>query len=612
MILTSNFNVCFSPFVRGDEKGGSMRWVIMLIVVASTMFAGLTVANAKKHSPAKMAVEAQQIIDEYVAKFEPLDIGLRYAWYKYATTGDKTAFKKQNDFENEIKELDGDTERFAKLKRLYAKRKVIKNDDLRRQVEILYLKHLPNQIPVELLKQLTELETSIQKKFNDYRPVLNGKKMPQGEVDRVLASSTDDKKLEEAWKAQKILGVQLEKEYREVILLRNRIAKLLGYPTYLELTAEIREYDLKGLDRFYRQVRKATDKPFKRLKKNYIDPRLAKLHAVEVKDLEPWHYQNPFFQIVPSSVFGDVDLNSLYDKSNSYDAIRLAEKFFASMGVDVTGTIKRSSLFPRPGKRSHGGAWFLNPNKKNTSITIMDMPRPPKHPSADTVETLLHELGHDINFESIVAHGNLPYLLRDTTSILTESFAMLIQEQAKTKEWFKHLGVDDGKVRAAVEATELYQYASNLIFLRWALVIYSFETQFYRDPSQDIGELWWKCKSKYQLLERPEGWVNPDALAKYHVPRLGPLMYSSYALGMVANVQFADLFAKKIGAEPHGLSYFGQKKLGDWLMKDFLSTGMRYRWDDFIKMYTGKSLSVKAWKRYFIDSDYEKKLFSTQ
>ena len=589
-----------------------MRRVIMLVVAVCVLFAGFSNVNAKGRSPAMMANEAQTIIDEYVSKFEPLDIEMRYAWYKYATTGDKAAFKKQNKLENEIKALDSDPVRFGKLKNLYAKRKRIKNHDLRRQVEILYLKHLPNQIPVELLEKLTELESSIQKKFNDYRPVLSGKKMPQGEVDRVLASSTDGKKLEEAWKAQKILGAGLEKEYRELVVLRNDIAKSLGYPTYLELTAEIREYDLKGLDRFYRQVYKATNKPFKRFKKGYIDPRLAKLHGIKVEELKPWHYQNPFFQIVPSSVFGEIDLNSLYDKSNSYDVIRLAEKFYASMGVDVTGTVKRSSLFPRPGKRSHGGAWFLNPNKKNTSITIMDFPRPPKHPSADTTETLLHELGHDINFESIVAYGELPYLLRDTTSILTESFAMLMQEQAKTASWFEHLGVDAEKTKAAVEATELYQYANNLIFLRWSLVIYSFETQFYRDPSQDIGKLWWKCKSKYQLLERPEGWVNPDALAKYHIPRIGPLMYSSYALGTVANVQFADLFAKKIGADPHGLSYFGQKKLGDWLMKDFLSSGMRYRWDDFIKMYTGKPLSVKAWKRYFIDSDYEKKLFATQ
>jgi len=589
-----------------------MRRVIMLIVFVSVLFIGLSNVDAKGRSTAMMENEAQAIIDEYVAKFEPLDIGLRKVWYKYATTGDKTAFKKQNELENEIKTLDSDTVRFAKIKKLYAKRKRIKNHDLRRQVEVLYLKHLPNQIPVDLLKKMTEIENRIQKKFNDYRPLIGGRKVPQGEVDRVLSSSKDSKKLEEAWKAQKILGVDIEKDYRELVLLRNKAAKSLGYPSHLELIAEIREYNMKDLDRFYLQVHRATDKPFKRFKNDYIDPRLAKLHGIKVEELKPWHYQNPFFQIVPSSVFGDIDLNSLYAKSDSHDVIRLAEKLYGSMGIDVTGTIKRSSLFPRPGKRSHGGAWFLNPNKKNTSITIMDFPRPPKHPSADTTETLLHELGHDINFESIVAYGELPYLLRDTTSILTESFAMLMQEQAKTAAWFKHLGVDEKQAKAAVEATELYQYASNLIFLRWSLVIYSFETQFYRDPSQDIGKLWWKCKAKYQLLQRPEGWDHPDALAKYHIPRLDPLMYSSYALGTVANVQFADLFAKKIGKDVHGLSYFDQREFGDWLMKDFLNTGMRYRWDEFIKMYTGKALSVKAWKHYFIDSDYEKKLFATQ
>jgi hypothetical protein len=78
----------------------------------------------------------------------------------------------------------------------------------------------------------------------------------------------------------------------------------------------------------------------------------------------------------------------------------------------------------------------------------------------------------------------------------------------------------------------------------------------------------------------------------------------------VANVQFAELLAKRIGQRAGEASYFGQRQLGGWLMDDFLAQGERYRWDEFLIKSTGKPLSVAAWKRHYIDSDLGKRLFS--
>jgi hypothetical protein len=44
-------------------------------------------------------------------------------------------------------------------------------------------------------------------------------------------------------------------------------------------------------------------------------------------------------------------------------------------------------------------------------------------------------------------------------------------------------------------------------------------------------------------------------------------------------------------------------------MNDFLAQGETYRWDDFIKRSTGKPLSVDAWKRFYIGSAAEKRLY---
>ncbi len=584
------------------------KWIMLLVMVG--IGAGGGSVNAKGKDVAQMENQAQQIIQEYVAEFEPLDVGARKAWWVYNTTGDKKYSDRAAELDLKMRTLDSDADRFAKLKELYRHRKKFQNDILRRQVELLYLRHLPNQIAPDKLKRLVELEKRLGETTNDYQPMIDGKKVSTVDVSQVLAKSTDSAELEKNWKAQKASGGILEKDFRELVALRNEIARDLGYANALELAAVTQQMDMKVLERFYRDVKRATEKPFKKLKGEYIDPRLAKRYGIGVSELKPWHYQNAFFQVAPNAIFGQVDLDAFYDTKDASDVIGLTEKLYGSMGVDVRPIIERSSLFPKPGKNPHAFAEYLDPNKPNSSVLLMNLPRSPQNPTADNAATLAHELGHDINYEAVIGNAQLPYLLRDPT-MLTEAFAMLMERQTKTADWFARLGVDAETARAAAEGVEMIEYVDQLIFLRWASTIFCFEKNFYENPDQDIGDLWWQCKETHQLLARPEGWENPDALAKYHIPNVPPLYYANYAIGQVANVQFAELFAKRIGAsKPQGLSYFDQKTLGDWLMTDFLAQGERYPWDAFLKQSTGKPLSVAAWKRYYVDSDIPKRLFA--
>lgn len=552
--------------------------------------------------------DATSVIDEYTAKYIPLDLARRAQWYKYATTGDKEAAELNGALELKIKELASDRERFAKIKAIYDDRREIADPIIKRQIEIIYLSHLPNQVAPDKLKRLNELEQRIQQTFNDYRAEIDGKKLSPVDVSHILSDSKDSSELERVWKSQQSVAKLLESDFRSLVKLRNEIARDLGYKGAIDLTAEIAEFDLKMLDKFYSDVAKYTDAPFKRLKNDVIDPTLAKRYGIGVSELKPWHYQNQFFQEAPTSVFGTVDVDGLYAKSQSQDVIDLAEELYGSMGVDITGIIKRSSLFPKPGKNPHAVAELLDPTKANTSVLIMNLPPPPAHPKASEASTLIHELGHDINYESIMQNKALPYLLRSPT-MLTEAFAMLMEDQTWSAEWFDKLGVDKEKARAVLDVADRIDYMDQLIFLRWSSTIYCFERKFYADPDIDIGDTWWSCRERHQLMGRPDGWINPDALAKYHIPNIPPLYYSNYAIGRVANVQFAELVAKRIGADPNSASYFGKKDLGRWLMDDFLAQGERLRWSEFLKLTTGKEVSVEAWKKHYIGSEAEKRLY---
>ncbi|HQG13401.1 MAG TPA: M2 family metallopeptidase [bacterium] len=544
----------------------------------------------------------REIIDDYLAKYRPLDLKLRKNWYRYETTGDKAASEALETIELDIRKLNSDRGRFALIKKFYDGRNEIKDELLRREVEICYFRHLPNQISPDKLKRLTKLERSLQEKFNDYGPKVDGRELSPVEVDHIISDSKDSSLLEKVWKGQHLVAPILEEDFREMVALKNEIARDLGYAGALEMFAELSEFDLDMVNRFYTDLRDASELAFKELKEKFIDPRLAKRFGVSAADLMPWHYQNSFFQEAPNSIFGEVDLDRFYKGLDSNRVISQVVEFYGSIGVDISGIVKGSSLFPKPGKNPHAVAWYLNPDDPDSATLIMNLPEPPASPKAGDVSTLVHELAHDINYKSVLANKALPYLLREPT-MLTEAFAMLMEKQTQTEEWFVRLGADQSAASRAASAVQLIDYADQIIFLRWSSTIYEFEKEFYSNPDQDIGELWWECRRRHQSLKRPAGWVNPDALAKYHIPNVSLLYYSNYAIGRVANVQFVDLFAKKIGRPAHGLSYFNSRELGGWLMNDFLAQGERYPWNRFLELYTGGGVSVEAWKEFYIDSD---------
>ena len=67
-----------------------------------------------------------------------------------------------------------------------------------------------------------------------------------------------------------------------------------------------------------------------------------------------------------------------------------------------------------------------------------------------------------------------------------------------------------------------------LIFSRWVLVMTAFESELYRDPSQDLNKLWWDMVEKYQKIPAPKNRTKQnDWAAKYHIG-LAPVYYFSY------------------------------------------------------------------------------------
>jgi peptidyl-dipeptidase A len=152
---------------------------------------------------------------------------------------------------------------------------------------------------------------------------------------------------------------------------------------------------------------------------------------------------------------------------------------------------------------------------------------------------------------------------------------------------------EDQQVVAEVARTMLRNKL--LIFSRWAQVMFRFEKGMYENPDQDLNDLWWDLVEKYQMLTRPEGRDAPDYASKIHIV-VAPVYYHNYALGELFASQVHHAMAKQAlgGASPHDLSYFGDKRVGDFIRREIINPGTSLSWNDLTKTVTGQRLNPKA------------------
>jgi len=82
-------------------------------------------------------------------------------------------------------------------------------------------------------------------------------------------------------------------EVIELVKMRNKLAKQLGFKNYYSMSLELGEQDEKEIINIFSELKQLTDEPFKKLK-NEIDEKLSERYRT--KELKPWHYQDLFFQ----------------------------------------------------------------------------------------------------------------------------------------------------------------------------------------------------------------------------------------------------------------------------------------------------------------------------
>jgi peptidyl-dipeptidase A len=526
-------------------------------------------------------------IDRHLKQIEPKLSAMNLADWSANATGDKKFYDQSAALDLEIKNIRSNKEDFAFLKDL-KDRKAIKDSLLQRELILLYNNFLKNQLDTALLGAIVAKQSEIANRFNTFRGKIDGKEVSDNDISTILKNEKNEAKRKAAWEASKQVGENVAPLVIQLVRLRNEAARKLGFDNFYVMSLATDEQDANEVLGVFDNLKTVTDEPFARLKKD-LDNRLAKKFGVAIADLRPWHYEDPFFQEAPQAP--GVDLDSFFKGKNIEE---LGRSFYEGIGLPVDDILKKSDLYPRPGKYQH--AYENDMDRKGdirVMLNIVDNQR--------WASTLLHELGHGAYSKYV--DNSLPYLLRiETHTFMTEAIAQLMERQSYNPDWLEQMVGITPKQKDAVRATQMENLrAKELVFSRWTQVMMRFERGMYENPDQDLNKLWWDLVERYQLLTRPEGRTAADWAAKIHLAQY-PCYYHNYMLGELAASQILNAIATRVENLPmiEEISFAKKPAVGAFLKKEIFIPGARLHWNDLLKQATGERLNPVYFAAEFV------------
>jgi len=510
--------------------------------------------NSKEENMSDVDKSFKSFLDSVENKISKAYSDMALSYFNATISGKDEDFNLYAEKDKELNEILSNKKIFLELSNY--KNSYIKDETLRRAAEVLFNNMLSKQIDTTKLNQISELQALIEKKFSTFRAKVGNKMISDNEVEEILKTSKDSKKLEEAWLAHKEIGLTVSEDVLNLVKLRNEAAKELGFTNYHSMTLKLSEQDPDSLLKFFDELDKLTSKGFQELKEE-IDSSLATQYKIDKNDLMPWHYQNRYFQEAP--LIYNFDLDELYKSQHAYctDIDR------STLDIRVVCNVK---------------------------------------PTSRWMETMLHEYGHAI-YQKYVSQ-DIPWILKQPAhTFTTEGVAMLYGRLALSPSFMMTaFNLSEHKADSIALICKNTLRLQQLVFSRWVQVVYRFEKKMYEDPNQDLNKLWWDLVEKYQGLKRPANRNKPDWATKIHIAAY-PCYYHNYLLGEIFASQFYAYMSEQILKNPQGYdeSLWNKKEAAKFMVDNVYKPANLYKWDEMIKRATGESFTPKYYAVQFVE-----------
>ena len=394
---------------------------IILFLIGLAMLAAAVLAAGR--SAAENHESAfRKFLKAYEARVIPLSRDAALAGFQASISGKDEDYRRSTALQIQLSKAHADAGEFAELKR-WRQAGQVQEPLLRRQLEILYHAYLENQIPVAQMEEMVTLQGQIEQKFNTFRIKLGEQVLSDNDAEAMLRDSTDSGQLEKVWKSSKEIGRLVAADILKLVRLRNAAARQLGFANFQQMQLQLDEQDPAQIEALFDELDGLTRGGFAVLKQD-IDAFLAARCAIAPGQLQPWHYQNRFFQEAPAIY--PVDLDSYYKDK---DLVAMARTYYEGIGLNIDDVIERSDLFEKPGKYQHA---FSSDIDRCGDVRVLCSVKPDSY----WMNTLLHEFGHSVY--SKFNDPALPWLLRDAAhAFSTEAVANLFGRFAASPSWLQ-------------------------------------------------------------------------------------------------------------------------------------------------------------------------------
>ncbi|MCK6259422.1 M3 family metallopeptidase [Fictibacillus sp. KIGAM418] len=412
------------------------------------------------------------------------------------------------------------------------------------QINMLRNETLEFSYDLTLREQMNELWSGLNFHFATFRPTIDGQTFTESELLGELENQPDPNERKKYWEAYMKSGQEIEDQLLTLVKKRNQVAREKGYSNFYELKLSTQDLNVKDVKETIYHIKSSLDPIYEYLKQ-MIDEEIMEKFNISSQEIQPWHYQHPFFQ---------------YYKNNhincSIDMLDIKD-FFEKINLDIAPLIQNGN-FTNDQEKSPTGFCFHVDRQGDIRISVN------QNPTFQSIQTLLHELGHGAYEMSM--NPSLPFLLKQPSQIfISEAIALLFE---KIPLYSIHFPSKDA---SEVLAKETY-YQNLLVRLYWTMTLTLFEMQLYENPEQNLNELWWTLVKDIQKVNPPEDWDFPYWASKSHLSSL-PVYYHNYLFGeLIASTLF--IYLKSSFKEP-----FSPDAIQD-LKEHLFYPGASLRWKD--------------------------------
>lgn len=382
-----------------------------------------------------------------------------------------------------------------------------------RQIDVLDKEKLEFQASAELREEINKLWNEIHYHISTYMFKYKNNHLSQSELLSEIKSNKDLNEREHLWKSYMRMGQEIGPGLIKLVELRNKIAQQNGFNNFYELKLFAQETELVDLTTLCEEIRNGLASQYNKLK-DELDDELCQNFNLKSENIMPWHYSHP------TRLISNPEIHFDQQKYSDANFISNLINWFNKQGLDIEQIIERGDILNNNIKTK--ADFCLSLDRKDDIRISTHLTKNP-----ESIFSLLHEIGHAVYEKNIDA--DLPFLLKQPANIsLSEAIALLFEKLP--------LNLIDKSLPINTTSNSLKH--RHLLFKTFStLSIVEFERNLYKNPKQNLNNLWWDLIGDIQGINRPCEWDQPYWANISHFTTL-PVYYHHYLFGEVLASQF--------------------------------------------------------------------------